>query len=167
MSIKSIFLWGATALALAIPAAAQSKIGYSTVDVGVFGGGNFFQLYQGENSRAINYDESGVFGFRFTEDPWNHWGIEEGFDVGRNNLRATVQNDPQVYIYGIAGRNYNLAFNGLYYFTNRESKWRPFLTVGPGITWYRGQNSGIQAPGGPAEANENEFQPRAGLWRRS
>ena len=174
MSKTGIFLWGTTVLALAIPAAAQSKIGYSTVDVGVFGGGKFFQLYQGENSRAINYDESGVFGVRFTEDPWNHWGMEESFDIGRNNLRATVQNDPQVYIYGIAGRNYNLAFNGLYYFTNRESKWRPFLTVGPGITWYRGKNTGIAAPGGPPEALHTDFSPAlvygGGLkyngWRR-
>ncbi len=164
----------AVALCMSIPAGAQSKIGYSTVDVGVFGGGTWPQLYQGEQSRTINYDESGIFGVRFTEDPWEHWGIEETFAIGRNNLRATIQNDPAVYIYGIAGRNYNLALNGLYYFTNREAKWRPFLTVGPGITWYRTQNGGIQAPGGPPENMDMKYGPAlvygAGLkfngWRR-
>lgn len=147
------------ALALTIPAAAQAKIGYTTIDFSIFGGGQFPQLYQGEQSRAVNYDESGVFGFKVTEDLWDRFGLEETFDIGRANLRGTVFNDPQVNVYGIAGRNYNLALNGLYYFKGRESKWRPFLTVGPGITWYRGQNSGIQAPGGPQEQLSMKYGP--------
>jgi outer membrane protein W len=179
MSKSGGLCWGVggvliAALTLAVPAGAQSKIGYSTVDVSIFGGGQFPQLYQGEASRAINYDETAVFGFSFTENLWNHWGLEETFDIGRANLRATIQNDPLVNIYGVAGRNYNLALGGLYYFTGRESKWRPFLTVGPGLTYYRGQNTGVQAPGGPQESLDMKYGPAlvygAGLkyngWRR-
>ncbi len=162
------------AAALTVPAAAQAKIGYSTLDFSVFGGGQFPQLYQGEASRAINYDESFVVGFRVTEDIADHFGLEQTFDMGRANLRATVQNDPLVTTYGIAGRNYNLAVNGLYYFTKRDAKWRPFLTVGPGITWYRGQNTGVMAPGGPQESLNMKYGPAlvygAGIkyngWRR-
>ncbi len=162
MSIKGglagAAIWAA-AICTAIPALAQTKIGYSTLDVGVFGGGQFFQLYQGQSSRTLNYDEGGVFGIRLTEDPWEHFGIEETFDIGHNNLRATLQNDPAVNIYGFPAWNYNLAVNGLYYFTKRESKWRPFLTVGPGITWYRTQHDGVQPPLGPPERLDTKYGP--------
>jgi outer membrane protein OmpA-like peptidoglycan-associated protein len=147
------------ALGAAIPASAQATIGYSTLDISIFGGGQFPQLYQGEASRAINYDEGGVFGFKVTEDIWNKFGVEETFDLGRANLRATLQNDPLVNVYGIAGRNYNLALTGLYYFTGRGSKWRPFLEAGPGITWYRGQHTAVAAPGGPPEAMDMKYGP--------
>jgi outer membrane protein OmpA-like peptidoglycan-associated protein len=147
------------ALGLAVPASAQATIGYSTIDFSIFGGGQFPQLYQGFTSRAINYADSGVFGFRVTEDVYNHFGLEETFDIGRANLKASIVNDPLVDVYGIAGRNYNIAVTGLYYFTPRGSKWRPFLEVGPGITWYRGQNSAVQAPGGPQESLNMRYGP--------
>ena len=159
---------------LAVSAHAQTKIGYSTVDAGIFGGGQFFQLYQGQHSRPINYDEGGVFGVVLTQDPWQHFGIEESFSFGRSNLRATVLSDPRVTDYGMAGRNYNLAVTGLFYFTPRESKWRPFLTIGPGVTFYRVDQDFAQPPGGPAEHLDMKYGPAlvygGGLkyngWRR-
>jgi len=147
------------ALGAAIPASAQAKIGYSTVDVSIFGGGQFPQLYQGEGSRAINYDEGGVFGFKVTEDIWNKFGVEETLDIGRANLRATIQNDPLVNTFGVAGRNYNFAVTGLYYFKGRGSKWRPFLEVGPGVTWYRGKNTAVEVPGGLQEPLSPKYGP--------
>jgi hypothetical protein len=167
MAIKRTFWRGAggsfpilvAAVGLAVSASAQSKIGYSTVDIGVFGGGDFFQLYQNNNSRQINYAASGVVGFRFTEDFAEHFGFEENFDYARNNLRADVFQDPQVNVFGIAGRNYNASINLMYYFTKREAKWRPFLTVGPGITWYEGEYSAEQPPGGPQENITLKYGP--------
>ena len=159
---------------MSIPASAQAKIGYSTLDFGIFGGGQFPALSRGIFPALINYADGAVFGIRFTQDMLPHFGVEETFDMGRSNLRATIYNDPQVNIYGIAGRQYNIALNGLVYFTKREARWRPFLTVGPGVTWYKGQNNAIVVPGGPQQNLDMKYGPAlvygAGLkfngWRR-
>lgn len=174
----SSFLKGAAGLlavvGLALPAAAQSKIGYSTVDIGIFGGPQFFQLYQNPSARTITYDEGGLFGVRVTEDLWEHWGVEESAGYGRNNLRAKVLGLPNVSVFGIGGRTYDVDLNAIYYFQRREAKLRFFLTAGPGVTWYRGEHSAIEAPSNTPEFMNMKYGPalnygvglKMNFWRR-
>ena len=147
------------AIGVMMPAVAQTNNSYSTIDFGIFGGGAFPQLYQGENGRSITYADGYIFGFRLNEDLWEHFGAEESVGFGFNNLRATVLNDPRVNVFGIGGRNDNLAVNGLYYFTPRASKWRPFLTVGPGLTYNRLEDYFLTPPGGPSQQYQMKYSP--------
>ncbi|HTX39942.1 MAG TPA: outer membrane beta-barrel protein [Bryobacteraceae bacterium] len=133
----------ALALAAAAPAAAQTKPSsppstpddYSIYEVGLFGGYQHFLIDNRDSGRVNQLDGGGVTGFRITEDWWNYIGIEESLTVGFNNL--------SVYPFGLtqqvtAGEhNYTLVFNPMIYFTPRTSKIRPFVTAGPGVTWYK------------------------------
>jgi hypothetical protein len=147
------------AVGVMMPMMAQTNNSYSTFDFGIFGGGVFPQLYQGENGRSITYANGYIFGFRFNEDLWEHFGAEESAGFGFNNLRARVLNDPDVSVFGIGGRNDNITFNGLFYFTPRNSKWRPFLTVGPGLTYYRLADYTLAPAGGPQQEYQMKYSP--------
>jgi len=130
------------ALAAALPAAAQTKTpspsspdDYSIYELEIFGGYQHFLIPNRDSVRVSKLDGGGTTGFRVTEDFWKYIGIEESLTVGFNNLSVYPFGIPQQVTAG--ERNYTLVFNPMIYFTPRQSKVRPFITVGPGVTWYK------------------------------
>src|ERR1700742_3269598 len=88
--ISRFWALSAMVIACALPTFAQanqsSSNGYSTFDVTLFGGGQWFQAYQGVNTSVQKFSSSGAFGARFGADFTNYIGIEAGFTTGGNNL---------------------------------------------------------------------------------
>lgn len=107
---------------------------YSIFEVNPFGGYQWFQIFAQRVARVSELEPRVVLGLRVNEDLWNRIGLEQSFTVGFNGLRLRPFGlNQKVDAYA---RNYTLAINPVLYFTARQSKFRPFLTAGPGITWY-------------------------------
>jgi outer membrane protein OmpA-like peptidoglycan-associated protein len=108
---------------------------YAKYEIGLFGGYQWFQMWNGDDDGRVAKLENGpLFGVRATQDLWNYLGLEESFGVGMNDLLLLPSGLNQ-YAKATA-RNYTFAVNPLIYFTPRQSRIRPFVTVGPGVTWY-------------------------------
>jgi outer membrane protein W len=133
----------AALLAVAAPAQPQtvkaktggSGASYSTIEVSPFAGYQWFQIYANERTRYSKFDGAPVFGFRVTEDFSKYIGLEESFTVGFNNFRLRPWGASD--FTKVDARNYSLSITPVLHMTPRTSKFRPFLVVGPGITWYR------------------------------
>ena len=135
----------AAALAAAVPACAQSTPPatsaslpgeYWIYEVNPFVGYQWFQIYaKDKSSRISELDPGLVVGFRVSEDFWKYIGLEQSFTAGFNDLRLRPFGlQSRV---GADARNYTLAINPVFHFTPRQSKFRPFVTAGPGVTWYK------------------------------
>jgi outer membrane protein OmpA-like peptidoglycan-associated protein len=132
---RSSLLAVVAALAVAVPAMPQSKTstsgsdGYPTIEIGVFGGGQWFR-----DKGVKKFEASPLVGFRFDESIADHWGLEESLTAGFNqlDLQPWATNSYS----GYSERNYQLAVNPMFYFTRRQARVRPFLTVGPDYVWF-------------------------------
>jgi len=119
------------ALAMAVPALPQSKSSDegTTVDLGVFAGAQWFR-----SSGVLKFDKSPLFGVRVDEDFTNYFGLEESFTAGFNQGEL-LPFEENTYS-GFSERNYQLAVDPMIYFTARDEKFRPFVTVGPDYVWF-------------------------------
>jgi outer membrane protein OmpA-like peptidoglycan-associated protein len=146
-------LTAAAALILATPVLAQNTSAnsgsspgeYSIYEVNPFFG---YQWFYGKYGTSPNSKLLGgpVLGFRVVEDFWNHAGLEESFTIGMNDLRLDQPGLP--WTIDSEARNYTLAINPLFYATPRQSRVRPFVTAGAGVT--RFAPDGIGARYSPA-----------------
>lgn len=132
----------AVAIAVAVPGLAQTAPPdksaslpgeYARFEVSPFVGYQWFQIYK-HAFRYTKFDSGPVLGVRVTEDLWKYFGLEQSFTAGYNDLRFIPFG--LLTPVGTFARNYTLAINGVVYFTPRQEKLRPFLTLGPGVTWY-------------------------------
>ena len=140
------------ALALAFPAMSQTNTStappagdyYSRYDLSIFGGAQIFQLYQGSDARVYQFDKGPIFGVRLTEDLWKYVGLEEGFAFASNSLEL------QPYLTSTwvktSVHNYQFNGNGLFYFTKRESKVRPFATIGGEMVIFDPLGNSVSTP---------------------
>ena len=157
----SAFIAIAAAFAAAAPAMAQgttpapnaSQAGeYSIFEVDPFAGYQWFQIYAKDtDSRVSELNPGFVVGLRVTEDLWKYVGLEESFTAGFNDLRLRPFG-LQARV-GADARDYTLAVNPVFHFTPRQSKFRPFVTAGPGATWYV-----------PSESLDNSVTGSLPLW---
>jgi outer membrane protein OmpA-like peptidoglycan-associated protein len=139
---RTALLITAGAIALAGPAfaqnAAQPENGYPTFIVTGFLGGQWYQLYQGENARSHTFDKGIIWGERFTEDVHKYWGLEESLALGYNRLNIPVNG---IGTFRSDTINTQVTANVIAYLTPRGSRFRPFLTFGPGYMWYAPRNT--------------------------
>jgi opacity protein-like surface antigen len=162
------------------PAASGSpEIGASTFDITLFGGWEWFQAYASNNGRSHRLDDGEVFGMRFNEDFASHFGLEEAFQWGpAHDLKlrpygggVTINPPPPGTTpsgnIAATAHTYELALSPLVYFTNRESRIRPYLTAGPGYTWYTVSPNALVGPNGysyqPHGTNSPAFVYGGGL----
>lgn len=141
---RGAFIAVIASLAVAVPAFAQSTSPskgapqsgeYSTIDISPFIGYQWFQIFANDKStRVSELDPGAVLGVRVTEDFHKYIGLEESFTAGFNGL-SLRPNGLQSRV-AADNHNYTLAINPVIHFTSRQSKWRPFVTAGPGMTWY-------------------------------
>lgn len=98
------------------------------VEMNGFGGGSFFQgVSSGLGTKLVN---GGAFGFRLTENFWRYVGLEQAFTYSANNVRFESPVAPGLPQNDFGQRIYQYSLNPIFYWTERGSKVRPFLTVG-------------------------------------
>ena len=130
---RSSVITAIAALALAVPALPQSKSSGSddgaTVEFGVSAGAQWFR-----SSGVLRFDRSPLINFHADEDFTNYFGLEESFTAGFNQgeLLPFMGNSYS----GFSERNYQLGIDPMIYFTPRDEKFRPFVTVGPEYVWF-------------------------------
>jgi len=138
----------ALALAAAAPAqttqnktsAADTTAGYSTLDMSIFAGYQWFQIGQG-NHGVHQFGPSGVWGERLTEDVHKYLALEEGIQINYNRIRLQPVGSSS---YNSTGGSSTLLYGaGVWHFTPREAKLRPFVLVGPGYIWYHERGPGL------------------------
>jgi hypothetical protein len=87
---RIILLTVLAALMIAGPAYSQNAVpdrGYNTVDLSVFFGAQWYQIYQGSGGNGQHYlTTKQVFGERLTFNPLNHVGFEINWALGLNEL---------------------------------------------------------------------------------
>lgn len=140
---RGALIAAAAALLAAVPALPQSAPPakptpppgeYAIYELSPFAGYQWFQLYANSSTRISKFDSGVVLGLRMTEDYWKYIGLEQSFTVGFNDFLIHPYGVPQ--FAEANAHNYNIAVNPVFYMTPRESKLRPFITVGPGLAWY-------------------------------
>lgn len=98
------------------------------VELNAFGGGSFFQgVSSGLGTKLVN---GGAFGFRVTENIWRYVGLEQAFTYSVNNVRFESPARPGLPQNDFGNRIYQYSLNPVFYWTERGSRIRPFLTVG-------------------------------------
>ena len=124
-------------LSTAAPALAQkSSDEYPIYSLDLFAGYQHFLVDNRDSNRPFRIDAGPVLGFRVTEDWWRYVGIEESLTVGWNHLIFYPSGLPGQSV-SASQRDYVFAFGPVVYFTPREAKWRPFVTVEPAAVWYK------------------------------
>lgn len=164
---RAILVTIAAMLAAAVPGlpqdtqSASTSGEYSIFEVNPFAGYQWFQIYAKDEPRVSELEPRPVVGIRVTEDLWKYIGLEQSFTVGFNDIRLRPFGQQQK-VDGDA-RNYTFAINPVLHFTPRQSKFRPFVTAGPGVTWYvpEGQikTNGVPGVVPPATELKTKYGP--------
>ncbi len=96
------------------------------------------------------------FGFRGGFNIGDHLGFETGYMYNRTKLQyngPTAQEAAGVVSEGMA--YHQVTFNGLYYFTSQDTRFRPFVTGGVGFTNYAEPGTSAAYGGGSTELGLN------------
>jgi len=130
---RNCALAAVAALVMAVPALPQSKSSGSddetTVEVGASAGAQWFR-----SSGVLKFDKSPLINFHVDENFTNYFGLEESLTAGFNQGEL-LPFEENTYS-GFSERNYQLAVDPMIYFTPRDQKFRPFVTVGPSYVWF-------------------------------
>jgi opacity protein-like surface antigen/outer membrane protein OmpA-like peptidoglycan-associated protein len=135
-------------------AAVHAEETFGIVEASAFGGiTNFGRVGAGLGTSLGKGADVGV---RFTVNPNDFLGIElNGSAYGDHKLKFSNQPRPGVNLPQLDVHVYQMAINALGYFTPRENKVRPFLTVGFGPSFY--------TPNDRATAAARALDPSFGL----
>src|SRR5579883_2970851 len=104
-------------------------------DVSILGGGSFFA--RTNKGLLTKFDEGGALGLRGAINPLDHLGLEFGYTYSVNNLtfgQGPILNTPAP---SFGTRFHHWDLSGLFYFTSRESKFRPYAFIGVGAANFR------------------------------
>src|SRR3984885_6166570 len=142
---RQSMLWATVALAITGCAMAQSTGtakpaaddgGYSTWEITPYFGWQWFQAFQGDNSRNYTdkFQSGWVFGEKFDADFSNHVSIEGSVQLGRNilDLRPYTQNNFATFV----TYNDQFALDLQYNFQPRTAKNRVYFMAGPAGTLF-------------------------------
>ena len=127
---------------------------FNFLELNVYGGWGDYAKQTGQPISQIQ--QGGLMGARVTENFWNYFALEQDagfFSYHRLVFRGPTTNGVPLPIFGT--HVYQGSFNGVLHFTPRDSKFRPFVTVGGGEANYVPN----QAARGSAEA----LPPSAGF----
>jgi opacity protein-like surface antigen/outer membrane protein OmpA-like peptidoglycan-associated protein len=109
------------------------------VDVTVFGGGSFFHRKSfassgGAGPLVMKIGNGGLIGIRVAENFWEYVGLEESFSYGVGNVRLLTSSAPFGNEASFRNRLWQFYINPVVYFTPRNSRIRPYVTAGLGLT---------------------------------
>lgn len=123
--------------------------GYSLVDLSVFFGPQWYQIYQGSGGNQSNHYflTRPETGFRVTENLTRYVGLEEAFTLGFNRLALLPAGASNYVTAGSVNTTYSLLAK--FGMAPRDSRFRPYAVFGPGAIVYYATGSPTQ-PGSPA-----------------
>jgi hypothetical protein len=147
---RQSMLWATVALAITGVAMAQStgtakpaadEGGYSTWDITPYVGWQWFQAFQGDNSRNYTdkFESGWIFGEKFDADFSNHVSLEGSVQLGRNilDLRPFTQSGFATFV----TYNDQFALDLQYNFQPRTAKNRVYFMAGPAGTLFIPKNT--------------------------
>jgi outer membrane protein OmpA-like peptidoglycan-associated protein len=124
------------AAALSVSAGAQDKKEEKTGDmlpdrvvITPFGGVRDFQSVQNP-PLGTEHHTGGAFGARVTENFWKYVGLEQGYTYSPNNVTFLRPGRLGAPNYGFGNRVHEFNLNPVVYFTERGSRFRPYITAG-------------------------------------
>jgi outer membrane protein OmpA-like peptidoglycan-associated protein/outer membrane protein W len=136
---------------------------FNFIEVNVYGGyGNYAKIPSSPQSKI---EGGGLMGARLTENLWNYFSLEQ--DVGfysYHRLRFSRPTENGTVVPSLPLHVYQASFNGVLHITPRDSKIRPFVTVGIGAANYAPNDSAKKTAASlPAAAGFNDFGSRSGF----
>ena len=99
----------------------------------LLGGGKTFFL--GNNGFNTKFQNGGKIGFRGTVNIRDHWAAEGAYGFESDGLQVT-QTTPLQNVRDFGVHIHQVTANGLYFFDNRDHRFRPFATAGIGFMRY-------------------------------
>jgi opacity protein-like surface antigen len=118
------------------------------------------ELCLGATSSDVSLGDGFHFGFKGGFNSGEHLGYEVGYMYNRTSLQ--FNNPSAVAAAGLTGNTasegmayHQVTFNALYYITNPDAKWRPFVTGGVGFTNYAQPGSSAAYGGGTTKLGLN------------
>ncbi len=140
-----------------------STSGGDLFEVNLFGGAHFFKRQNSAPSQDLV--NGGLVGFRLVQNIWNYVSLEQTAMVhGTANLEYRVPGSNQDYALGARMRQFH--FNPVLHLKPRESRVRPFLTMGFGLDWFgvtddarRQVGNGVNTPFRQLVNLESMFRP--------
>jgi len=132
-------------LALTPEASAQVSNPRLSVFAGasLLGSENTFVL--GNDVTRTGFNNGGKLGFRGTVDFGTHWAGEVMYAFETNNMRISSALRPQERDFGV--HVHQFTGNAMYFLTSRESSFRPFGTVGIGLSRFNVTTDAITMAG--------------------
>jgi hypothetical protein len=103
------------------------------VGASLLGGGKTFFI--GPDGLNTKFQNGGKFGFRGDFNIGDHFAVEGTYSFESDGLNVT-HTTPVQSVTDFGTHIHQLEANGLYYFTARGSRFRPFVTAGIGIMRY-------------------------------
>jgi outer membrane protein OmpA-like peptidoglycan-associated protein len=117
------------------------------MEISVYGGGSYFRGL--DDARRTKLVRGGILGASFTSNAWNYVSIETGYNYyGVNNLRFMTPSGGEV---SLGSRDFAIYVNPVLHFTNRLSRFRPYISGGFGMNVFyptraaKGQVKGMNA----------------------
>jgi outer membrane protein OmpA-like peptidoglycan-associated protein len=132
-------------------------------EINLFGGGHFFKRQNEAPSQDLV--NGGLAGFRLVQNIWNYVSLEQtGMVHGTANLEYRIPGTGNDYALGARFRQFH--FNPVLHLKPRESRFRPFVTMGFGVDYYqitdaaRAQvGNGVNTPFRQVTNLESMFRP--------
>jgi outer membrane protein OmpA-like peptidoglycan-associated protein len=125
-------------------------------ELNFFGGPSYFRGM--DDAFRTKLVKGGVLGAQFTVNPWNHVGIETGFNIfGVNNIRFRTASGAER---SFGSRTFAMYVNPVFHFTNRLASVRPYVTAGFGMnTFYPTREAKGEAAGTPFNGLDTSIKP--------
>jgi outer membrane protein OmpA-like peptidoglycan-associated protein/opacity protein-like surface antigen len=126
-------LFSALAIGATLLSAQDFKASKVEIDLGV-GGAGFHRRPDPLRTKLTN---SGLLGFRVTQNLWNHWSLEQSYmsTIGADLLLSRAPN-VNFQRQDFNQRTNTFMFNPVYHLTENGSRIRPFFTMGLGMISY-------------------------------
>ena len=122
-------------------------------EASIFAGGSFIGSgthqtpVEGQSStRAVGlrYGTGLQLGGRLTGNQWQHWGTSLEYSFSNQPITFTNLSD-SIPSLGLGHAIHRFSYDVLYYFRDRDSRVRPFILGGPGVSLFHVNSSGKNA----------------------
>ncbi len=132
---------------LPLPSRAQSvhNFAFGQWEATVFGGGSFLgsNVYTTPNtggsqpSRAVSlrYGTGYQMGARIADNGWQHWGTAVEYSFSNQPITFTNLSDSTPNL-GLGHSIHRFSYDVSYYFRDKDSRYRPYILAGPGVSLF-------------------------------
>jgi YD repeat-containing protein len=105
------------------------------LEMSVFGGGSFFPAVN-QSGYSEKLVDGGTAGGRVAYNFSQYFALEANYGFSVNNVRLNVPGQYFMFNQTFGDQLQSLSVDGVYHFTRRSSRLRPYITAGVGPTWF-------------------------------